>query len=139
MSRILLDSSVWLSFFTDEDAKHSEAERIVLRAFRSSNNIFIPDLIFAEIINVSSRLKSDPGYVDRLIRNLSSLEPIATIVVGGEAFWREYVPYNISRFKLKTSDSIICCYATYLDVNELHTFDKKLAKAWSSISRQQYP
>lgn len=131
MARILLDSSVWISFLTVEDLKHHEAEEIFKKHFRVSNTILVPDLILAEILNVMYRIKPDYSYQSELTQHLKDLEPIVQLVAGGEKFWFEFVPRNLFRFKLKTSDALICCYAEFLKVDLFSTFNKKVEHSFS--------
>lgn len=51
MALVLLDSSVWISFFTLDDVHHKEAESIRKDNFDQKNLILLPDLIYAEVLN----------------------------------------------------------------------------------------
>lgn len=136
MARVLFDSSVWISFFTYEDVRHEEAEALVRGQFERQNTILLPDFIYAEILNVSYRIEPNAQYLTGLAQRLRTLHPFVRLILGGEDFWFRYLSRNMSRFKIKTSDAIVCCYADFLQVDRFDTFDSQLARVFSRARHQ---
>ncbi len=128
MARVLLDSSVWVSFFTKEDVNHKLAVGILREIFSVQNTIIIPNLVLCETLNVSYRIKPDPVYYATLRTKIKKLEPIVTVVAAGKDFWLEFAPSEMPNVNLKTSDAIVYSYVKFFHIEEFRSFDKQLEK-----------
>jgi len=121
------------SFLNADDIHHNKATVLFKDAFDHSKVIYVPDLILAEILNVSFRVTADTAYVQGLAREMLNLQPNVKVVAGDGAFWLSHVPKSIAGFKLKTLDAIICCYLGYLGIHEFVSFDKKLTASAKTV------
>jgi len=56
---VLLDSSVWVSYFHNSDVHHSRAQQIVSDFILEESVCIIPEIVYAEVINTLTFLQKD--------------------------------------------------------------------------------
>jgi predicted nucleic acid-binding protein len=126
--RILLDSSVWISYFNQSDVHHNEAENIITAALQRNANIVVPDLVYIEVLNNVWRLTKRHSTLKQCRTVFQESAPYIELVMGNRPFWFEYVEQELTTISLRTADLIIAAYGKYFEVDRFETFDKNLKK-----------
>lgn len=131
--RLLLDSSIFISFFNDEDILHNETTKLIKTLLEEKELvIIIPVLIFLEVANTITK-KTGKFNERQLFKIFGFYETIDLDL--------EFASSLIPMFKelnLKTSDAIIAATAK-LTASWLITWDQKLQKAAQKIVTTQTP
>ncbi len=123
---ILLDSSVWISYFHTPDVHHSEAVEIVSKVLRDDNIIFIPEIIYVEVLNNIWRLTKDKQVVERCKTVFHHSTPFVELVFGDRNFWFSYVEEIMEKISLRSSDLIIAAHIKHNSIDRFESFDKEL-------------
>jgi len=119
----LLDASVIIAFFRDNEALHDKAVAI----FQAPEDYVIMDHILGEVITV---LKLREGFemAKNALAILTNVEGIRIYETQPEIFWSAIDAYGKTKNKLSFIDTLILTLAKENRL-ELLTFDKDLAKA----------
>lgn len=120
--RILVDSSVLVSFFNDLDYHHSDAVNFVNTILKQEKLVIImPVIVFLEVTHVLYRhLGSfDESTIFYLFEKYEKIDLNFTLASG-------ILPF-LKKINLKTSDAIISAIAKMTGTT-LITWDKKLQK-----------
>ena len=125
---VLLDSSVWVSYFHNADVHHSRAHRIVDDLILEESVFIIPEIVYSEVINTLIFLQKDGMLVERFKIFLLAHSQFVQIKFGSNEFWMKAIEDVAKQVRLKTMDLIILTYALFFRVNKFHSFDKQLEK-----------
>lgn len=130
METIMLDSSVWISFFA-EDCHTPEAKRILSRIESSEDIILIPSIIYAEIINNLTKLDKTNKLVS--VAEIAFKNNKLKFMNPDRKFWFKKLRHYSRKVQLKTMDLAILAIAFEYKVNQLYSFDIKLQKAYEYL------
>lgn len=114
---VILDSSVWLSSFLQDNTNHLEAQKIIKNCFKTKL-IYVPDIVFFEVISVLVKLQK---Y--QLAKDFSSLD-FSITKLSNKDFLNFIFTYRNS-FKTKTHDSLIIIHCLVHNTDCFITFDKQ--------------
>lgn len=130
--RVLLDSSVWVSFF-GKDTNTEEAKKIVSKLDQNRTNIVIPTIIYLEVMNnlvkidrTGTFLKEARAFFRR--GNIFIINP-------SKEFWCKRTESYFKKIRLKTMDLAILAFCFEKNINRLYTFDVKLAQAYKYLNQ----
>ncbi|MDP2691198.1 MAG: PIN domain-containing protein [bacterium] len=129
MIDIIVDSSVWVAFFNENDYFHEEAYSLIKQLLIEENKIIIPEIVFVETLNTFDLEQFHKKR--REIENYWVKSEKVTLYNGGDFFYFTYLPMMKNPNQLKASDFTIFAYSKYLRAG-LVTFDDKLKKAFET-------
>ncbi|OGK41886.1 hypothetical protein A2954_02450 [Candidatus Roizmanbacteria bacterium RIFCSPLOWO2_01_FULL_37_12] len=129
MTRLILDSSVYISIAHPKDIFHSKSRSFIVKLQKkfTDTEIIVPTQIILEVANILKKTS----------------EEILSIFSGGQIIYfdlvliEKIIPY-FKQVSLKTSDAIIVACAKIYQT-ELVTWDKKLAREANKIVRVYLP
>jgi predicted nucleic acid-binding protein len=129
---ILIDSSVYISYFLSEENTHTDSVSLWDRVFRTDDEfrVIVPRLVWSETTSRILRKEGDPELVivfDTMVKDSSNTEIFEfdeTVQVI-----TEMLAYTVN---LKTSDLSIAACAKYANAT-LITWDKQLIKECSKF------
>lgn len=125
----LLDSSVWVAYFSEEDFFHKKAQRIIDNLSRKNITIFIPDLVYIEVLNTLKRKmllsKAKLNAARKFLKNY----PLNKLIYRNYYFENEENKlFTHLKSNLKSPDLLIFIHYLGLHADEFFTFDNKLKK-----------
>lgn len=137
MKTALLDSSVWISFFT-KDSNSLKAEKIISKvSINKQRRILMPNIVFIEIINNLRKLGINDYGIQTIMRWINN-QKIFTKLYGKKYFWNKKMPRFSKLVRLKTHDLIILGFALEYKNTSFYTFDVKQRNAFQHIITQQH-
>ena len=127
----VIDASVWVAWFNDQDKFHEQADSIFLSLLLNSERICIPSLAFTEVAGVVKRTmkNNDAAWhavysmklgVHKVFINTTKLDSIATEIAINQSV-RGADAYYLAVAKLTKS--------------KLYTFDTQQKEAFEAISQ----
>lgn len=122
--KYLIDSSVYISLFVENDALHNQTTDIA--PIIEKEMVVVPTIVIAEIITVLSRNK--PNQVRTAVHHLLQEEVISL----DQDFLSKFSKYVTRSSHLKTSDLLIAATA-FVHKATLVTWDKQLLTYAGSI------
>lgn len=131
--KIVLDSSVLVSFLNEDDIFYVDTSKFIKQLLRNKEIIIIiPIIILLEVANVLGRKKRDfkEGYIFSIFQRYQILDIDLS-------FARNLLPL-FRQIYLKTSDAIIVG-ATIMNKATLVTWDEKLVKEAKKFANAQTP
>lgn len=120
--KFLLDSSVFIAFFKEEDLFHKETFKLIeILSEEDDVVIVVPVIIFLETVNILNKITS--GFKSRQIFEIfKRYETIDLTLESSKSIIRFFKDLN-----LKTSDATIVA-TSKITFSTLITWDKKLQK-----------
>ena len=128
---VVVDASVWIAWFKQEDAFREEARRIILSLSLSQEKITIPAIAFSEVAGAIKRITksnddawealfSMKGMKLEVVADSEKLEPTASKIA---------INHNI-----RGADA---CYLAVAEMtrSKLITFDQQQQKAFDELSK----
>lgn len=131
MKTVLLDSSVWVSFFA-KDENYKKAYHLINILLARDFIIMMPTLVYIEIINALHRLKIDRKKIDNAKNILQGNKKIH-LCHSTSMFWINEITWLMEKTDLRSHDLIILAHALKYNAS-LISFDKKLNGAYKKIS-----
>lgn len=127
---VILDSSVWISYFTEEEIFHYQSVKLVHQLFKKQRLIFMPEIIYFEILNVLLR----SGYSTSQIENIKKLllDKCHLIKSNFEEISKMIEKIG-KKANLKTQDLIILIHCVTLPIIEFYCHDQKLLNTYSKL------
>ena len=98
---VLLDSSVWISYFHKKDTHHLQAVGIVEDCAKNQDVVLLPDIVLAEVTNVLLRLDASGAFLDEFRSYLLRFERLLAFVSGSREFWMISVEEIARKIQLK--------------------------------------
>ncbi len=131
--KVLIDSSVYIAFFKDDDIFHKESVVFIEKLSENKNiSIILPILVFLEVSNVLYR-RVYSFDEKKLLSSYSKYEKVDLNFESAANFMLLF-----KKVHLKTSDAIITACAKMEDAI-LVTWDEKLIKEAKKIVNAQTP
>lgn len=131
MQQVLIDSSTWVSRLAiDSNSKKAKKLFEYLLA-QKDVTIAVPEIIYLEVTNTLIKL-GRPGKEIRAFKNTVKKQPSIQLVKTDKKIYRK-AGQLAKKVRLKTLDLLILTTALHLKVDQFHTFDKKLHKAYLLI------
>lgn len=131
--KLLIDSSVYIAFFKDNDVFHKESVAFIKKLSEDKNmSIILPILVFLEIANVLHK-KLNSFDEKKLLKSFSKYEKVSLNFESTADFMLLF-----KKVSLKTSDAIIASLAR-MENATLVTWDKKLAEEARKLVNVQTP
>ena len=123
---VILDSSVWIAYLLETDLSHLGAKKIMRYYFNQDFCIYMPDIIFYEVLSVLIKLKEykSAKYFSELNLNI--------LTITKYEFLSIIFKYK-DNFKTKTQDSLIIIYCLKYNIDCFETFDKKQENTYNQI------
>jgi predicted nucleic acid-binding protein len=127
MTKIIIDSSVYLSIFL-KDSEYSQAIKL-LQPYLDDPNciIYLPTIIIAEVINVLSRAKIKHVELNFFIIQSISLTKFK-IIDPELLFYYKEIKENAEEANIKTHDLIIYSVAKKYKLDKIVAIDKQLSR-----------
>ena len=120
---IIVDTSVWVSFFISNDSNNHRAKKIILN--KKSDELIITDYIYTESLNVLRAKFTEESYKN-FAEFLNELE--ISLSFTDHVLVRLATEYFFQFKKLSFTDCLVLASAKINDY-EVATFDKDLQKA----------
>jgi len=128
---VVVDASIWVSWFKADDKFHEQAEMIFQSIELSGKTICIPAIAFTEVAGVMKRTTKDDNlawgavyYMKDMELNVLTdfvkLEPIATDIA--------------IKYSIKGADAYYLAVAE-LTRSKLYTFDKQQTEVFEAVSK----
>jgi len=135
METCLVDSSIWVSYFSSRDVRHGEAVKIMGEIIQSKCIITLPMIIYIEVINALQKLQFT---TEELVKVESELKSTVGIqyVVPQYHFWIKIVRGCVPFTSLKALDLIILSFALEYKVDRFYTFDKQLREIYENFKQE---
>ena len=135
MQKVIIDSSVWVSFFL-KDTNFQRAYALLARIFRKKDGrkILVPSIIYLEVINTLRRSKRNNEEIEEF-KNFFKTKKKFQLVKTDEKIYVKAEEIG-KRVQLKTLDLLILTTVFDLKINQFYTFDKKLRKAYIIIKHR---
>ena len=131
--KLLIDSSVFIAFFSDTDVFHKSSLTFFQKLSKDENIIIVlPVLVFLEVVNVLCK-KMVKFEEERLLRAFNDYEKVDLLFDSAVAFFSLFKQVN-----LKTSDAIILACAKIAGAT-LVTWDEKFRKQAKKFVPAQTP
>ncbi|MBX2866629.1 PIN domain-containing protein [Candidatus Kaiserbacteria bacterium] len=118
-NEIILDSCVWLSFFSPEDRNHKQAVEILEEI---EEHIVVPEIVFGEVVTILRLRKKE----DEVKQFYELCMGASMFLPTGRLLWRTAVRYPHAPKKLSFVDAALYILSKEYEVV---TFDKVLKKA----------
>jgi len=131
--KLLIDSSVYIAFFKNDDAFHKESVAFIEKLSEDRNvSIVLPILVFLEVANV---LYKKLGSFDekKLLNSFSKYEKVDLNFESTADFMLLF-----KKIDLKTSDAVVASLAK-MENAILVTWDEKLIKEAKKLANAQTP
>lgn len=131
--RLILDSSVFISFFNDTDVFHRKTEAFLKKIIKKQGLVIIlPVLIFLEILHILYKQlsKFDEKTVFTIFSKYEKVDISFTLVP-------QILPL-LKELDLKTSDAIIVALTKLFDAT-LITWDKKIINQAKEVIKVKTP
>lgn len=131
--KLLLDSSVYIAFFKDNDVFHKESVTFIEKLSKDKSvSIVLPVLVFLEIANV---LYKNRTFFDekKLLKSFNKYEKVNLNFESAKDFMSLF-----KKIDLRTADAIIAASAKMEDAT-LVTWDEKLVKKAKKLANVQTP
>ncbi len=123
---VILDSSVWIASLLTTDVNNLSAKSLFRYYFQNKYIVYIPDIIFYEVVSVLIKL----GKYN-LVKSFATLDLNITILSSTQ-FLNTILKYQ-SYFSTKTQDSLIIIHCLVYNVDCFETFDIKQKKNYDLI------
>ena len=128
---VVIDASVWVSRFKENDAFHEQAQHIIRTLVSNQEKNSLPAIVFMEVTGAIKRASKDNDFArgailfmkemgPEIFVNFSELEPIATEIA---------INHNI-----RGADAYYLAVAKMTKSN-LYTFDKQQKESFDVMSR----
>lgn len=124
---VILDSSVWIAFYLENDIFHYEAVRIVGKHEKRKFQIIIPVFVLIELITVLNRKGVEKDRIMDIIKYVQRTEKYMVYSIT-ENDLIELALKHTSYTKLRTQDYIIYLNCVKLNATVFESFDTKLLK-----------
>jgi predicted nucleic acid-binding protein len=121
----LIDSSVWIALYLDEDSQHTKAEQV----FRTlGEKVYLPNLVLAEVASVLT-YKHSKAQADRFVRFVMSHSDIE---------WVTSQPIDDAVYFLAIPSRLAFVDTSLLRLSkmlkaDLITFDQQLARLYRKL------
>lgn len=130
--KIILDSSIWISYFIKDDVFHYEAERKVNFILRKKFTIVVPIIVVYEIVNVIFRKNYHSAVVKRVV---DFLDRECVLVEFDFENLFEHMLDLANRLKLRTQDLTILAYCDRIKPIDFLSYDRDLQKAYNLLKK----
>lgn len=131
MKSVLLDSSVWVSYFSG-DKNHGKAARMMDIFLHDGRRIIMPTLVYVEAINALHRLRINFNEIETAKNFLLNNNKI-NLCHTTSVFWLNEITNLMKSIDLRSHDLIIMAHALKYNA-ELISFDNKMNTAYIKIS-----
>ena len=133
MRAVLLDSSVWISYFSKQDVHVNSAVKIVENLIRKKMKIIIPCIVLVETLNVLKRkyrfgIDELNGVLHYLLEEIQS-----QVVWLKTQFLKKGMTAIILKTDLKSSDLYILAVGKCFSVHGFYSFDHQLIFAYKLL------
>lgn len=132
MSRVVIDSSVFLSALIDKEKRRLETLLFFRKLWSKKQAVYVPSLVIAEVINRLQRIEGE-NRADAAYRFLMSF----VVIDIDNIFLKLALPYW-SKFRLKTSDAIIAITSAVYE-GILVSWDEKLISEAGKVTKAVTP
>lgn len=128
---VVLDSSVWISYFT-QDIYVKRAQKIVDGFLMKNQLVFIPVIIYAEVINNLFKIDKTGFFADEAKSIFNG--PNFKLINLDDKFWYETIEKYSQLVRLKTLDLTILAFCFEFGIKKLYSFDEKLNVAYRFLA-----
>jgi predicted nucleic acid-binding protein len=104
---VLLDSSVWVSYFHESDDLHLDAVAVVEELKSEETTLLVPDIVLAEVANVLIRIDATDELLGKFQRFIGDHDWLVQVIFGSREFWARTVEHIAHQMRLKTLDLIM--------------------------------
>lgn len=125
---MLIDSSVLIAFFNDQDNQHEKAKLLIEHLFYQGQFFYVSDHIFSETVTVLN-IKSGYDVAKKIAQYVLANELFIFIETGQQIFEKSLQHFCTKHTKLSIVDITLLELAQYKDM-QICTFDKQLQKAF---------
>lgn len=128
MKKIIIDSTIWISYFLYR-GKNNPINEKVSALLEQDITILLPEIIYCEVKNNLRKL----GFQDQDFMKMKYFfkrKKKIKIYLGTKCFWFRNVDFYSKKVKLKTQDLIVLTHAFEDGAHDLLTSDKKLLDAY---------
>jgi len=116
---VILDSCVWISFFSFKDSNHEKAKKVIGNI---EGAVLVPEIVFGEVVTIMRQRKQEDA-----IKKFSALCFESSMLLPTDRLlWRTAVRYPDAPKKLSFVDTSLYILSREYEVI---TFDKALKKA----------
>ncbi len=126
----ILDTSVWVAYFLEQDSCHLRAKSIIAKVISENKsdfakNLFMPAEIIIETVNTIKR-QSNKSVAKEFLVFVDTASQISTMPMNvADCFEKASTWYLEQEGSLSMNDLLLVSMAIFHDI-ELLTFDKKL-------------
>lgn len=135
MDKVIIDSSTWVSYFIGL-RKNALICQQISKIIYQADKILIPEIIYAEVLNVMRRFNLDKSKIEAIKDQFNSANFIK--YNHRDDFWFKKLEFYMDRVKLDTQDLIILASALEEWPCDLKTGDKKLKEAYNLLTQDLY-
>jgi predicted nucleic acid-binding protein len=128
MKKILIDSSVWVSFF-GKDRNSQRASDIINTVLNERCKIIIPEVIYTEVLNCLTKIEAPKTAIAKSMFAKRKFIKVRS----SRPFWFKKLENHMTKIKLKTLDLIILGYTLENKIDKFYSFDKRLKKAYQKL------
>ena len=125
MKKVIIDSSVWISSFIEEDILHYESKRKIAKYISKKVTIILPEIVIFEVLNILYK-KKFPDHKIKYIHDYFLTNKECKIVTIDFQILLQRLKQRKNRLNLKSLDCIIALYFDLLSVNFFESNDRKL-------------
>ena len=132
MKTALLDSSIWISYYL-QDSHYPKSEEIIESLLKApSTKIFLPTIVYIEVINTLLRAKVAKEKIQKIKKLFLNSQNIK-IIHAPKFFWINKVEKYANLVTLKSSDLIILANVFEYKAALFYSFDRKLLREYQLL------
>ena len=131
-TRLVIDASVWVSWFTESDVNYSVSRRWMERYLTAGGLLLAPTLLLVEVAAAISRRVGQPEVARKTVKELFQVSAMRFISPTAALFWAEVEV--AADLQLRAGDASYVALARQLNIPLVSWDREQLQKAGSLIA-----